>query len=89
MHWEIPLAIFSTHTLIDRINVTISGRTTTLAFVIDQLAHVGVTLLTAVIVVRYGKGLSLYWAQLFGPPFVKTVVFVAGAVATAQYSAFS
>jgi len=87
MHWEIPLAIFLSHTLIDRVKVT-SGGKTTLAFVIDQLAHVGVTLLTAVLVVRYGGGLSLYWVQLFGPPFVKTVVFVAGAVATVRAGGF-
>lgn len=87
MHWEIPLAIFLTHTLIDRVKVT-SGGKTTLAFVIDQLAHVGVTLLTAVLVVRYGGEPSLYWVQLFGPPFVKTVVFVAGAVATVRAGGF-
>ncbi len=87
MHWEIPLAIFLTHTLIDHIKVK-SGGKTTLAFVIDQLAHGGVTLLTAVLVVRYAKGVSLYWVQLFGPPFVKTVVFVAGAVATVRAGGF-
>jgi hypothetical protein len=87
MHWEIPLAIFLSHTLIDRVKVT-SGGKTTLAFVIDQLAHVGVTLSTAVLIIRYGGGLSLYWVQLFGPPFVKTVVFFAGAVATVRAGGF-
>ncbi|MEN8808236.1 MAG: DUF3307 domain-containing protein [Desulfobacterales bacterium] len=87
MHWEIPLAIFLTHALIDRAKV-MSGGKTTQAFVIDQLAHVSVTLLTAVLVVRYAGELSLYWVHLFGPPFVKTVVFVAGAVATVRAGGF-
>ena len=86
-HWEIPLAIFLTHALIDRFKV-MSGGKSTRAFVIDQLAHVTVTLLTAVLVVRYGGELSLYWVHLFGPPFVKTVVFVAGAVATVRAGGF-
>lgn len=87
MHWEIPLAIFLTHALIDRAKV-MSGGKTTQAFVIDQLAHVSVTLLTAVLVVRYAGELSLYWVHLFGPLFVKTVVFVAGAVATVRAGGF-
>jgi hypothetical protein len=87
LHWEIPLAIFLTHALIDRLKV-MHGEKTTRAFVIDQLAHVTVTLLTAVLVVRYGGELSLYWVQLFGPSFVKTVVFVAGAVATIRAGGF-
>jgi len=87
LHWEIPFAIFLTHTLIDRVKV-MSGGKTTRAFVIDQLAHVGVTLLTAVLVVRYDGEMSLYWVHLFGLPFVKTVVFVAGAVATVRAGGF-
>ena len=86
-HWEIPLAIFLTHTLIDRVKV-MSGGKTTRAFVIDQLAHVGVTLLTAVLVIRYGGEMSLYWVHLFGLSFVKTVIFVAGAVATVRAGGF-
>ena len=87
MHWEIPLAIFLTHALIDRAKVMRGGKTTQ-AFVIDQMAHVSVTLLTAVLVVRYAGELSLYWVHLFGPLFVKTVVFVAGAVATVRAGGF-
>ncbi|MGA9479161.1 MAG: DUF3307 domain-containing protein [Desulfobacterales bacterium] len=87
LHWEIPLAIFLTHALIDRFKA-MSGGKTTRAFVIDQLAHVTVTLLTAVLVVRCSGELSLYWVHLFGPLFVKTVVFVAGAVATVRAGGF-
>ncbi|MGB5617873.1 MAG: DUF3307 domain-containing protein [Desulfobacterales bacterium] len=87
MHWEIPLAIFLTHALIDRAKVMRGGKTTQ-AFVIDQMAHVSVTLLTAVLVVLYAGELSLYWVHLFGPLFVKTVVFVAGAVATVRAGGF-
>jgi hypothetical protein len=86
-HWEIPLAIFLTHALIDRIKV-ISGGKTTRAFVIDQLAHVAITLVTAVLVVRYAGALSFYWVELLGPALVKMVVLFAGAVATVRAGGF-
>ncbi|MFZ1200123.1 MAG: DUF3307 domain-containing protein [Desulfobacterales bacterium] len=76
-HWEIPLAIFLSHAVIDRIKVTTGGKTTR-AFVVDQLAHVAITLATALLVVRYGGPLSLFWVRQFGPAFVKIVVFAAG-----------
>ncbi len=86
-HWEIPAAIFLSHALIDRIKVKAGGKTTR-AFVVDQLAHVAITLATAIGVVRYGGPLSLFWVQQFGPAFVKIVVFAAGGVATVRAGGF-
>lgn len=77
---EIPLAVLFTHAIIDYIKA-ISSKQGVHAFVIDQITHIGVIILIAIIVPMIGP-VSTSWGQLLGEGYFKVLVLISGAIVT-------
>ena len=85
--WQIPLAVFCTHTIIDLVKTRSNARGL-VPFTLDQIAH-----LLALCAI-YGGYLGLFepeeslWLEWFGTPYALGIALVTGLVITVRMGAF-
>ena len=82
VRWEIPLAVFVTHFIIDFIKSS-SGKQGVYAFLADQIAHIIVTIMIAVLITMTSS-VSLFWGQLLGKGLFRLLILVSGIIVTVK-----
>jgi hypothetical protein len=82
MKWEIPLAIFVTHFIIDLIIEKFSEKDLK-AFTIEQFAHlIVITGISLILPVMLHQSLSPFWERLLGIMYYKSIILLSGAIVT-------
>ena len=82
MKWEIPLAIFVTHFIIDFI-IEKSPKKDLKAFSIEQFVHmIVITSISLILPVMSNQVLSSFWEHLVGNIYYKSLILISGAIVT-------
>jgi len=80
--WEIPMIIFVTHSAFDFVKESIKKKTPYL-FLIDQTAHLAVTVFLALIITKEDI-IPLFWVNLLGNNLIKLLVILSGGIAAVK-----
>lgn len=83
--WKIPVIIFVTHSAFDFIKA--SFKKTALLFLLDQVAHLIVIIVLALVITARDT-ICLFWVNLLGSNFTKLLILLSGGTAVTKTGSF-